>query len=368
MCIVHSLRYSALIFALFSIGFTQAKIITAEPPDAAQAALAINKQPAPKSEPSREQQLVKRALGKANSRDASDAGQAQLELGVRFLDGVQGTPQNANEAFKWFVLAANQSDARVAKLGALGAGTALILHSDSPTQLHEARTWLQRARSAGLARADYVEALALWRRTQGKRLGAMDELLAAAARLGDAYAINMQGALFEREGKAEPALVLYALAANKGSPAAAANMERLKAQALFAQYIADQNKFATNGAPLNVSSTDIFIDKRMRLSGELAYDFARRYHAGRGVQADYLQAVSLYERAAAQRYEPARKMLALIFSKRDKRGGLDIAWLKTLAQVDPAFTSVGSDGKLKVESGYLAVDNLIFDNLPSQAR
>jgi TPR repeat protein len=360
MCIAHLLRFIAIAFMLVAISFAQAKIITVEPPDAAVAARAINKQPAPKSEPSREQQLIKRALSKANSRDAGDAGQAQLELGIRFLDGVQGTPQNSNEAFKWFVLAANQSDARIAKLGALGAGTALILHSDSPTQLREARTWLQRARSAGLARADYVEALALWRRTQGKRLAAMDELLATAARAGDAYAMNMQGALFEREGKAEPAQVLYALAANKGSPAAAANMERLKTQALFAQYVADQNKFATDGAPLNASSTDIFIDKRMRLSGELAYDFARRYHAGRGVQADYLQAVSLYERAATLRFEPARKMLALIFSKRDKRGGLDIAWLKTLAQADPTFTSV--------DNRYSAVDNLIFDNLRSQAR
>ena len=341
MCIVYLQRLVATAFSLMLICFAQAKIITAEPTDATEAARVMNKQPATKSEPSREQQLVKRAL--SSPTNSHDAAQAQIELGIRLLEGEQGSPQNVNEALKWFVLAANQSDARIAKLGALGAGAALILHSDSPAQLREARSWLQRARSQGLARADYVEALALWRRSQGKRLGAMDDLLATAARAGDAYAINMQGALFEREGKAEPAQVLYALAATKGSPAAASNMERLKAQALFAQYVADQSKFATTAMPINTPTSDIFIDRRISLSGEQAYDFARRYHAGKGVQADYLQAVSLYERAAAQRYEPARKMLALIFSKRDKRGGLDIAWLKTLAQVDPAFTSAGTE-------------------------
>jgi TPR repeat protein len=347
MCINFYSRFSLLIFTLLLAHFAQAKIITAELPDAIEATRAINKQPAPKSEPSREQQLIKRALSAASN--SPDAG-----LGVRLLEGAQGTPQNALEALKWFVLAAHQSNERTAKLGALGAGAALMLHSDSPTQLRDARVWLQRARSAGLARADYVEALALWRRSQGKRLGALDDLLATAARMGDAYAINMQGALFEREGKTEPAQVLYALASTKGSPAAAANMERLKTQALFAQYVADQSKFASTTALFNANSSDIFIDKRIRMNGELAYNFARRYHAGRGVQADYLHAVSLYERAAAQRYEPARKMLALILSKRDKRGGLDIAWLKALALADPIHT---------IDSGYSAVDNLIFYDL-----
>jgi TPR repeat protein len=364
MCINNYLRHSTLVFLLLAANYAQAKIITIEPPEAADAARAINKQAAPKSEPSREQLLVKRALTAApNSREA---GLAQLELGLRMLDGIQGSTQNVAAALKWFVLAANQADARIASLGALGAGTTLILHSDSPTQLREARAWLQRARNAGLARADYVEALALWRRGQGKRFGTLDDLLASAARAGDAYALNMQGALFEREGKTDPAQVLYALAASKGSPAAAANMERLKTQSLFAQYVADQSKFTALSLPVNASLHEVMDDKkRINLSGELAYEFARRYHAGRGVQADYLHAVSLYERSAAQRYEPARKMLALIFSRRDKRGGLDIAWLKTLAQIDPLLTS---SGKLNTESEYSAVDNRPLSDLLTQLK
>lgn len=296
----------------------QARLVTLSVPEPEQRL--INKQPAARSEPSHEMRLIQQAS--AGQREA------QLELALHYFEGTAGFAQNVPQALKWFLLAARAGDRR----GALGAGAVYMLYGDSPTQLRDGQYWLKRAADAGLARATYVQALALWRKTGGKRLAALDELLAQGARARDAFSINMQAALLEREGQQAAARDGYQRAAALGSPAAAANLARLRDASLFAEYRADPAGFDDS-----------------RLSPEQAYDFARRYHAGRGVPTDYLRAIGLYELSAKARYVPAQKMLSLIYSRRSPRGGLDPAWMQALANTDPrsgagvSITTLGDD-------------------------
>jgi TPR repeat protein len=302
----------------------QARIVTLEPPEPAPRL--VNKQAAPRSEPTREAVLVRQAT--AGDRDA------QVELGLRYLDGTSGFPQNVQQALKWFLLAANDGDAR----GALGAGTVYMLYGDAPVQARDGRKWLQRAREQGMVRANYVEALALWRKTGGKRLTALDQALKAGADANDAPCINMQAALLEREGKrGDAVLALYKRAAALGSAAAAANVARLRDNEKFERYKANPAAFDED-----------------QLSAEEAFDFARRYHAGRGVAVDYLRAIGLYELSAKARYAPAQKMLQLIYSRRDAKGALDPVWMRALVSTD---TRTNGNVSSLVEEGLPLIDD-----------
>jgi TPR repeat protein len=285
-------------------GSAIAKLVTSEVPEAA--SRLVNKQQAVKADPSREAQLVK--LATSGDRDA------QVELGLRYAEGTQGIQQNIPQALKWFLLAANDGDRR----GALGAGALYLLYGESPAQVRDGRMWLQRAREQGLARAHYVEALSLWRKTGGKRLAALDQVLKAGADARDGFAINMQGALLEREGKQAAARALFERASALGSPAGAANVARLKLNDKFLEYKSNPGGFDEDA-----------------LNAEEAFEFAQRYHAGRGVSVDYLRAISLYELAARNRYAPAQRMLALIYSRRTAKGTLDPAWMRALSNIDP---------------------------------
>jgi TPR repeat protein len=281
-----------------------AKLVTAEVPEPA--SKLVNKQTPAKADPTREAQLLK--LATSGDRDA------KVELGLRYAEGTQGMQQNIPQALKWFLLSANDGDRR----GALGAGTLYLLYGESPAQVREGRLWLQRAREQGLARAHYVEALSLWRKTGGKRLAALDQALKAGSDARDGHAINMQGALLEREGKEPIARTFYDRAAALGSPAGAANIARLKLNARFAEYRSNPGGFDES-----------------ELSPDEAFEFAQRYHAGRGVSVDYLRAIGLYELAARTRYAPAQRMLALIYSRRTVKGTLDPTWMRALSNIDP---------------------------------
>lgn len=61
---------------------------------------------------------------------------------------------------------------------------------------------------------------------------------------------------------------------------------------------------------------------------------ARVYHRGEGVPANYTEAIRLYKRASDMGSEPAKRMLALIYSRPVAGGGVDIAWMQQLAYMD----------------------------------
>ena len=61
---------------------------------------------------------------------------------------------------------------------------------------------------------------------------------------------------------------------------------------------------------------------------------ARVYHRGEGVPMNYTEAIRLYKRASDMGNEPAKRMLALIYSRPVAGGGIDIAWMQQLAYMD----------------------------------
>jgi len=65
---------------------------------------------------------------------------------------------------------------------------------------------------------------------------------------------------------------------------------------------------------------------------------ARMAHRGTGRLPDYAQALRLYQAAAAQGSTSARRMLALIFSRPQPDGTINLAWMAQLAWLDMSNT------------------------------
>ena len=61
---------------------------------------------------------------------------------------------------------------------------------------------------------------------------------------------------------------------------------------------------------------------------------ARVYHRGEGVPVNYTEAIRLYKRASDMGSEPAKRMLALVYSRPTADGALDVAWMQQLAYMD----------------------------------
>jgi len=61
-------------------------------------------------------------------------------------------------------------------------------------------------------------------------------------------------------------------------------------------------------------------------------------HRGTGRPPDYAQALRLYQAAAAQGSASARRMLALIFSRPQPDGTINLAWMAQLAWLDTSNT------------------------------
>ncbi len=241
---------------------------------------------------------------------AGDAS-AQLALGLQQLETGAGGSPRYTDAFRWFSRAARSGDAR----GFLALG---YLHGDglgTPRNVGLARDYLERAREAGLPRANMLLAALEQALPPARRRSDPLELLREGTAAGDGPNANALGALLESQGNAAGAEQAYRAAEQAGSRAASQNLARL----------ASLRERSTR-------STVMRLADRVRLGdADAAFELAVRYHRGDGTPANYGEAVRYYDRAAAGGHAGAKRMLTLIASRPTASGDLNVAWLQELA-------------------------------------
>jgi len=246
------------------------------------------------------------------------AGQAAWQLGLIHLHGA-GVTQDSEEAQKWFERAHQQ------KLGIALAGLAWceIDGCQSNANPVAARKWLAPLRRTHLPRAQYLEWLVAARLAPlrlarpGVDTDGTDEplparaLLLRAARAGDLHALIELGMDSVAAGRSTEALQYFRAAAPKSAVAA-----------VNAAIVSDSLRISLTLPP-----------DAARMTLELLVQ-ARRHHRGEGTPVNYSEAIRYYRLAEARGSEEARRMLALIFSRPLVSGGLDVAWIKQLGELD----------------------------------
>lgn len=240
-------------------------------------------------------------------------------LGLLALHG-KAMPANPVQAQHWFersyLLGNPMATAGLAWCQIDGCG-------DTPNPAL-ARTWIDRLRKVAPGRALYLE----WylesqlapleiaqpvppHKTQPAAPARHRDLLLRAAQAGDSHALNELALDNLATGRLDMALRQFQ-AAGKRSDAAAHNA-RLLSESMDSRAV------------------------QVRTGGPAASDWyaqARRYHKGEGVPSNYAEAIRLYQAAAASGNKEAQRMLALIYSRPAPLGGIDIAWMQQLAQLD----------------------------------
>ena len=139
------------------------------------------------------------------------------------------------------------------------------------------------------------------------------QLLQQAAQAGNASAINELGLSSVAASRYDLAMKQFTTAA-KRSPAAASNAKLLGVRI-------EQEQKPDPDKSRNERAEDWFAQ-------------ARRYHRGDGVPSNYTEAIRFYQMAAAAGYQPARRMLELIYSRPAPGGSVNIAWMRQLASMD----------------------------------
>lgn len=190
-----------------------------------------------------------------------------------------------------------------------------------------ARQWIQALRKTAPGRATYLEWLLLddvapldaavpstARREGIDTAGRKRQLLRQAADAGDPYARVELGMELASQGKTNEAMEQFRSAA-KSSEAAKHNLNVLSDQKGTFKSRPSGNAGQAGGA-------------------WQTFKQARVYHRGEGVPANYTEAIRLYKRASDMGSEPAKRMLALIYSRPTPAGGIDIGWMQQLAYMD----------------------------------
>ena len=186
-----------------------------------------------------------------------------------------------------------------------------------------ARRWLRILQDINLPRAQYLEWLVETRSvpdparpvspTESDQSSgqALQTLLILASQGGDIHALIERGLQAIAQDRLGEALDFFNAAAPRSAVAAtnaALVRERLQARQESA------TSTATSAAGLLAA--------------------ARRSHRGEGQPANYTEAIRLYQLAKNRGSIEAQKMLALIYSRPDASGQLDINWMKQLAYLD----------------------------------
>lgn len=259
-----------------------------------------------------------RASALASVRRGSSAEKAAAHsawlLGLLSLHG-EGVPLDRAQALHWFERAHTLGE----PLASAGLAWCQIDGCQGPPNPAAARPWI-----AELARVDAALALLLqwWAQerlaplqaTAPARLASPPPgtdrlaLLQRAAQAGNASALNELGLANMTASRLPEALGQFSLAAEL-SPAAASNA-RLLALRMQQQ--------ATNAHPAPDSADDWLAQ-------------AMRYHRGDGVPSNYTEAIRLYQIAAGQGSQAAKRMLELIYSRPSPDGTLNVAWMRQLA-------------------------------------
>ena len=256
---------------------------------------------------------------------AMTPGQASWLLGLIYLHG-QGVSLNTAQAEQWFKQAWNQQE----RIASAGLAWCALEGCSGPANPAQAKKWIEVLRQQQPGRALYldwllarklapVEAISSTRSGPPQELGA---LLSRALALGDVQAQAAMGRQLFTEDRFALALQQFTAAAPH-SPAAARNVELVKARLALESGV----------------GMDIRTPLRPHLDAEVVYIQARRLHRGEGVPANYTEALRLYMLADRLGNREASKMLSLIYSRPQASGGLDIAWMQQLADMDISLPS-----------------------------
>lgn len=257
------------------------------------------------------------------SRAEKMAATASWQLGLMYLHGAGGM-QDRSQAQQWFERAVALGE----PLANAGLAWCAIDGCTGAARPATARPWIAKLHAVAPGRADYLEWL-LENRMAPLALAQPGmypreptpaphrALLQRAAHAGDIHALIELGFEHVAAGRLLEAEKQFQALAPR-SAAAAAN----------AQLLASRRESSTVTPPRSRTPDEWYLE-------------ARRYHQGNGVPANYAEAIRLYQIAAAGGSATARRMLALIYSRPAPDGGVDIAWMQQLAQMD-----VSQDGRV----------------------
>ena len=291
-------------------------------------------QAAPAHEPAVQRELY-RLLRQAEAArpmgSTVSSAQAAWQLGLIYLHGA-GVRHDEAQAQQWF-----EQAARFGREPWAYAGLAWchIQGCVGPANPAAAARAIAQLRPSHPARADFLSWLLARRqpRPQADRPGIAPAplpqapdlaLLKKAAAAGDLQArieLGMEAVAQDRPDQAEQ--FFRQVAAQ--SPAAAYNLRELQSRTGGQAHGADAQD--TGGA-----------------DAAAALQQARKYHRGEGVPANFVEAIRFYRLAEQRGSTQARRMLALINSRPDPAGGVNILWMQQLARVDPGAVglSIGS--------------------------
>lgn len=197
---------------------------------------------------------------------------------------------------------------------AAGKWVELLRSVDAPRALY--LQWLMQSRLAPLEITQPVLGAAGQARSPLQNR----QLLASAAQQGDTNAKIELGLDSVLSNELPEALAFFKSAAPRSAAAA-----------INSTVVAERVKNAARLTPPSRASSGVAVKPQ---SAAENFAQAQRYHRGQGVPSNYTEAIRLYQLAQNQGNVPAKKMLALIFSRPALNGQIDLAWMQQLAQVD----------------------------------
>jgi uncharacterized protein len=272
-------------------------------------------------------------------------GAGMLQLGLLYLHGIEfpKQPTRAMELFLRSRLAGNAT-AQIAiawcLLDGCGRGRNLDLFERHLSALQRVNQ----------GRAQYFVYLAEQYKTkegQNKIPSSRAQIaLTRAVALKDRQALNEAGLQAIREKRLESAILNFEQALELGSTTARRNL--VAAQRLIAQ---------AQGTNMAQGSSDQF-------DADVLFDKANDLHRVGTNLSDYANAVALYRQSAAKGDVRAVRMLGLIFSRPSPQGGIDMAWMKQIAQIE-ATPSLGVY-TIAPNASFSAEESGVIDLLPEQ--
>ncbi|HEY4664274.1 MAG TPA: hypothetical protein VIG85_04740 [Comamonas sp.] len=268
-------------------------------------------------------QKLAEATPSASAGERKQQAEAAWQLGLLKLHGLH-VPLGPAEANSWF----ERAHALGHPLAAAGLAWCAVDgcgHAPRPAQ---AQKWLQELRRSAPGRAAYLEWLlidalapldtnAALKSTAPVTAGNVqrhkEQTLQRAVKANDPHARVEWGLELAAEGKVKEAMAQFQQAAPH-SEAASRNIKVLQEQS--SQTTRTHTSTGQTGGAWQT------------------FRQARVYHRGEGVPANYTEAIRLYKRAADMGSTQAKRMLALIYSRPQENGNIDIAWMQQLAYAD----------------------------------
>lgn len=230
----------------------------------------------------------------------------QIQHGLRLLHGLAG-PQDLKQAGYIFMLAYTRGDAQAPTAVAY----CTLLGCYGGPDRRSVALWIERARVREGGKAKLLEWAAADQFDTAASSARLASLLRDASALQDPVALNELGLQQLTAGQRSTALKSFESAAQKGSSAAARNLNLLIQQPENRTESAERSNAVSPGQSL--------------------YEQAKRYHLGQGVPINDVQAIELYRQAANLGNLQAKRMLGLIFSRVNPQGRPDPIWMRQLA-------------------------------------